>query len=322
MGKMYTPNDVSVIICTYSQDRWDDLVEAVESIHQQSAHCRELIVVIDHNNQLFIQVREQLPGVIAIENQGSQGAGEARNTGAFAATGSILAFMDDDAIALPDWLEQLCAGYTDSRVIGVGGFLEPLWTRSRPGWFPREFDWVVGGSYEGMPTVTATIRNIWTGNLSVRSEVFKVINGFRIGFGKVGRHSNPEDTEFCIRALQQFPDGCWRYIPEAKVLHRVPQSRATFSFFLRRCYYEGTGKASLVSLVGSQMGTNIEWKYTLQTLPKGVLHGFSDTLFRADLGGILRSGVIIIGLSFTTVGYIAGTVESRIKKTPVPSTNI
>jgi GT2 family glycosyltransferase len=38
-----------------------------------------------------------------------------------AATGDIVAFIDDDATAYPDWLERLLAPYADPRVVGVGG---------------------------------------------------------------------------------------------------------------------------------------------------------------------------------------------------------
>ncbi len=47
--------------------------------------------------------------------------GLSRNIGARAAAGEIVAFIDDDAIPSPDWLERLLAPYSDPRVSGVGG---------------------------------------------------------------------------------------------------------------------------------------------------------------------------------------------------------
>jgi len=49
-------NDVSVIICTYSGDRWDDLIEAVESVQLQALRPYQIIVVIDHNPCLLTRV--------------------------------------------------------------------------------------------------------------------------------------------------------------------------------------------------------------------------------------------------------------------------
>ena len=58
----------------------------------------------------------------------------------------VVAFLDDDAQAGSDWLERMLAWYDDPSIIGVGGASEPVWRNGRPGWFPVEFDWVVGGT--------------------------------------------------------------------------------------------------------------------------------------------------------------------------------
>src|SRR5262245_11775286 len=103
--------DVSVVICAYTEKRWDDLVAAVASVQQQSLSPRETIVVIDHNPALLDRVRAHMPDVIAAENTETRGLSGARNSGIAASRSSIIAFLDDDAIAMPDWLEQLIAGY-------------------------------------------------------------------------------------------------------------------------------------------------------------------------------------------------------------------
>ena len=48
---MVTPfaQDISVVICAYTEDRWDDLVAAVASVQGQSESPREIVVVVDHN---------------------------------------------------------------------------------------------------------------------------------------------------------------------------------------------------------------------------------------------------------------------------------
>src|SRR5688572_14533729 len=132
----------SVIICAHTEKRWDDLVEAVESVQRQSLPPHQIIVVIDHNPALLERARARFKGVDIIENQEGRGLSGARNTGMARVTGDIMAFIDDDAVAQSDWLEKLAEGYHNETIAGVGGFIEAQWLSGRPHWFPIEFDWV------------------------------------------------------------------------------------------------------------------------------------------------------------------------------------
>src|SRR5579859_6241737 len=97
--------DVSVVICAYTEERWHDLIAAVESIQQQSVTPSEIIVVIDNNKRLLERARAHIAGgVIVIENSEPQGLSGARNSGIAVAHGAYIAFLDDDALAEPDWL--------------------------------------------------------------------------------------------------------------------------------------------------------------------------------------------------------------------------
>ena len=91
--------DISVVICAYTHDRWDDLVSAVASMHSQTLQPREVIVVIDHNPELFARAGSALDGVVVIENHERKGLSGARNSGIARAQGQIIAFMDEDAVA-------------------------------------------------------------------------------------------------------------------------------------------------------------------------------------------------------------------------------
>src|SRR3954447_19530072 len=98
------PLETSVVVCAYSLDRWPDLVEAVASLQQQTLGQPEIVVVIDHNDALRTRAETRLPGVTVVANQHRRGLSGARNSGVAAATGDVVAFLDDDAIAAGDWL--------------------------------------------------------------------------------------------------------------------------------------------------------------------------------------------------------------------------
>jgi glucosyl-dolichyl phosphate glucuronosyltransferase len=306
-------DEFSVIICAYTEERWQDLLAAVESVKRQTRPPLETILVVDHNPTLYERARRALTGVSILENKEARGLSGARNTGLLAASGDLVAFLDEDAQAVPDWLEQLHSGYTDPKVSGVGGFIEPDWDTGKPGWFPEEFLWVVGCSYRGMPVERAGVRNLIGANMSFRRPVFTTTGGFRTGMGRIGKTPvGCEETELCIRARQRTPESILLYLPEAKVVHRVPASRARLQYFTSRCYAEGLSKALVTQFVGTQDGLQSEWKHTLRVLPLGVLRGLYHGVRDRDLGGFLRAGVILMGLGFTTAGYISGLLSRKL----------
>jgi len=299
---------VSAVICAYTEKRWEDILQAVASLQRQTVRPAEILLVIDHNDALLARVRAEIAGVRAIPSAGIQGLSGARNTGIAAAAGPLIAFLDDDAIATPDWLARLARRCADPHVLGAGGWIEPAWEGSRPRWFPSEFDWVVGCSYRGLPTVVTPVRNTFGGCLMMRKEVFETVGGFRDGIGRVGTVPlGDEDTELCIRAQQHWPDRVLLFDPDAHIAHRVPASRAHWRYLCSRCYAEGLSKALVIGFVGTHDGLATERSYTLHTLPAGVLRGLTDTLVRRDVAGLARAAAITVGFTWTVAGYLKGT---------------
>lgn len=305
--------DISVIISAYTEKRWSQLVESVESAQNQTLPAREVIVVVDHNPPLLERARSQFSDVIVLENRDGKGASGAKNTGIEAAQGDIIVFLDDDAVATPDWLQMLSAGYEDPRVVGVGGKLEPWWPHGRPRWFPDEFDWVVGCTYRGLSETTSPVRNLIGANMSFRREVLEEIK-FYSGIGHTGtRPFGGLDPDLCIRITQRWPHKVLLYEPGALVYHHVDGKRTRWNYFCLRCYNEGLSKAVLTRRVGTQTGLSSERRYTFHTLPEGVLRGLADVV-RGDLSGLGRAAAIIAGLAITTTGYLFGVATQRFTK--------
>ncbi|MBV9258093.1 MAG: glycosyltransferase family 2 protein, partial [Ktedonobacteraceae bacterium] len=220
--------DASVIICAYTEKRWDDLVAAVESVRQQSIPAREIIIVVDHNPGLLERIRASFSDVVGIENSEPQGLSGARNSGIAAAQGSLVAFLDDDAMAEPDWQARLCSCCEDPQVMGTGGTVEPYWLSKRPKWFPEEFYWTLGCTYQLRPERPVVVRNPFGGCTCYRRELFEIVGGFRseIGRDSRARPMGGEETELCIRASQRWPEKIFLYEPNAIIHHRIPASRA------------------------------------------------------------------------------------------------
>jgi glucosyl-dolichyl phosphate glucuronosyltransferase len=305
--------DFSVIICTYTEERWESLVEAIDSVRNQTLPALQIIVVIDHCGALSRRVSAELASVTPIENQYVPGLSGARNSGLALARGSVVAFLDDDAVASPEWLAELAAGYRDATVIGVGGSIDPIWDGGRPMWFPPEFDWVVGCTYRGLPTGPAPVRNLLGCNMSFRRSVFDGVGGFRTGLGRVGTHPlGCEETELCIRLKRCYTGRVLLYQPRAKVWQRVPRQRACFEYFLSRCFAEGFSKALISRLVGVNDGLASERAHVMSALPAGMLAGLREAALGRRASGLARAGAIAAGLGTATAGYARGLLSQKL----------
>ncbi|GLW12356.1 hypothetical protein Misp01_74840 [Microtetraspora sp. NBRC 13810] len=309
----------SVVICVYTEERWDDIRAAVESVDRQRRPAHELILVVDYNPDLHLRLKREYPHAIVVENSHEKGLSGGKNTGAATATGDIVAYLDDDAVADPGWLEALEEGFQDPAVVGVGGRTHPLWASGRrPRWFPYEFDWTVGCSYRGMPVRRAPIRNVMGGNAAFLRGVIGDVGGFRTGIGRSvqGKKSRPlgcEETEFCIRLAQSRPGSVMLFEPGAEIGHKVPAARSTFAYFRSRCYAEGLSKALVTASVGAGDGLASERAHALKALPLGALRGVGEAL-RGDGSGLGRAGAIVVGLAWTTWGYVVGTARLKLGK--------
>jgi glucosyl-dolichyl phosphate glucuronosyltransferase len=297
---------VSVAICAYTLKRWPELIGAVESIRQQTLEPLEIVLVVDHNPHLAARAMRELDGVRVVGNASTQGLSGARNTAVLAARGEIIAFLDDDARAAPDWLASMLPYYLEPEVIAAGGPVRPDWAECRPAWFPEEFEWVVGCSYRGVPAGTATVRNLIGANMSLRRDHISAAGGFNVTLGRLGASgAGTEETELCIRMLERWPESRIQWIPDARVHHLVPADRATLRYFVKRCRGEGVSKANVVGLVGPR-GTETERSYVTRTLPQGVARAVFDAITERRLTVLLRALAIGGGLMVTVLGYAEG----------------
>lgn len=310
------PTSCSVVICAYTLDRWGDIAASVESVRRQTLAPTEIILVIDHNDELLARARAELPDITIFASENLAGLSGARNAGLSAATGDVVAFIDDDAMACDGWIENLLAGYDAENVLGVGGLISPLFEGGRPHWLPEEFDWVVGCSFRGM--ATANVRNLIGTNMSFRREVLAAVGGFRSELGRTSTQALAgEEADVCIRASRLFPDGVFVHAQGARVEHRVPARRQSWRYFRERCYGEGISKAQLTSMVGSREGLSSERRYTLVTLPAGFGRNLVAPL-RGDFAGVPRALVIVAGLAFTTAGYAVGRLRPHHERSFAP----
>lgn len=297
----------AVVICCYTAERYDDVVAAVRSVREQEVPGGRLLLVVDHDDALLGRLRADLAGVEVVASTGAPGLSGARNTALALVEQPYVAFLDDDAVAAPGWLDALTAPFADPAVAGTGGRLDPAWDAGRPVWFPPEFDWVVGCSHPGQPAEGGPIRNPIGANMAFRTAWLRAAGGFEESMGRIGTVPvGAEETEAAIRIAQQRPGTSFVYVPGALARHRVRAERGRWSYFRARCWGEGLSKAIVRRRRGPELGT--EQGYVREVLLPG-----AGRALRA--GEVRRALAIVLGLAVTVAGYAAGLARTR--KAPV-----
>ena len=111
----------SVVIPTYN--RPDRLRQCLHHLALQTVHPEQIVVVdSSEDDRTYDVVKGEFPEVVYLRNPGGRGkTPESRNMGLERVTTDVVAFLDDDANARPDWLQQVLNRYDDPGIGGVGG---------------------------------------------------------------------------------------------------------------------------------------------------------------------------------------------------------
>jgi glucosyl-dolichyl phosphate glucuronosyltransferase len=238
---------VSIIISSYTTERYTDVAECISSLESQTLRPTEIILVLDPIQDLLDFYVSRMSKEVKIVTSKNPGLSNARNAGIENASGDILAFIDDDAVADKMWLQNIIRNYEDSSVIGVGGYVKACWEGGRPLWFPEELDWIVGCTYKGFSTEKSQIRNPIGCNMSFKSSVFRKAGYFRSDVGRTGKNTlGDEETEMSIRATDKIPGSKIMYDPSAVVYHKVGTNRKSLAYVWKRSFSEGISKATIV----------------------------------------------------------------------------
>src|SRR6059036_1646320 len=215
---------VSVIVCSYNGG--PTLASCLDSLGKLNYPEYEVILVDDGSTDDTSYIAAQFPSVRYI-HQSNQGLSHARNTGATAAKGEVLAYTDSDCMADADWLYYLIGTLVSGDYAGVGG----------PNITPPAQDWIqacVAASPGGPSHVllTDTVAEHIPGcNMAFWRWAFENVGGFDPEY-----HAAGDDVDFCWR-LQQA-GGVIAFSPTAIVWHH---RRFTLRAFRKQ--QEGYGEA-------------------------------------------------------------------------------
>lgn len=237
--------EITAVVCTYN--RYDLLRRAVDSLLAQTLdHDRLEIMVIDNSPDPTRAEREKATydslGRVRYEIERTPGLSNARNVALRACRSRFISYLDDDAIARPNWLEKVIEGFEafPSQAGVVGGRIEPIWEAPRPAWLP---DSLLGSltvvNWGGVLRVAAANEWVAGANISFLVEPLRAIGGFPTNLGRVGSGnillSNEEIqilTEMRKLGLQVI------YAPDAIVDHLVEIKRLDQKWMRKRMAWQ------------------------------------------------------------------------------------
>lgn len=242
------PTSVSVVVCTLGDSEL--LGQTLTSLQEQT-YPDELceIIVVDNGPEeraLSVVSKANRQGKKNIEylKERELGLSNARNTGVLAAKGDVIAFIDDDAVADPEWISSLVQVYMEQDASCVGGKVVPIWSKPPPDWLHEEL-------------------HLWLSILDLGPEVKELFGRWcpagtntsfkRSAFDKIGLFDPKLGRKGYLLASGEEDDLCYRlekigrkrfYTPKAIVHHLVPISRLRKRWFLTRAYWQGRANAS------------------------------------------------------------------------------
>jgi glycosyltransferase involved in cell wall biosynthesis len=236
----------SVVLCTHN--RATVLGEALDSLVKQdfSRSAYEIIVVDNASTDETPEVVGRFSSVRCL-CEPCLGLSPARNRGVQAAQGEIVAFIDDDAIADPDWVKNLCSVYKRfPEAAGVGGKILPLWPpEGAPSWYGSEFAATFSAlDYGDQVQLLRYPRILYGTNMSFRRDVLQAVGGFRVELGRKGKGMMANEEVELMWRIERAGGRCY-YTPDAVVFHRVPPERLRMGYLLRRAW--GYGVSTVVT---------------------------------------------------------------------------
>jgi glycosyltransferase involved in cell wall biosynthesis len=294
---------MSVVVCAHTMDRFDQTCRCITSVLAGTRKPDEIFVVVDRNPTLRERLREALPEQVeVIENSGS-GAADARTTALHAATGTVALFVDDDAWPDPDWLEELHRAFQDPDVIGTGGRVVPEWEEPTAA-LPEELYWIVGSTYRGHRTDPGPISRPIGANMAARRKELIELGGFPSAFGpRAGtKVSSNEELATFTAITNRYGDQSVQYVPSAVVHHFAPAVRCTPRYVLQRSFVEGTSKADVRLLFGSEV-MGADRAYVRDVLASGVLAYLIAAVRSRELRSLRYAGLVVTSFFVTAIAY-------------------
>ncbi|MDJ1504457.1 glycosyltransferase [Xanthocytophaga agilis] len=273
---------ISVVIATHNRDFYLDKAIYSLSIQTLAKESYEVIIIDNASTDKTKEIAEKhltsnslnLHYVYSSEPS----ANKARNIGWQKAQGKYVVFMDDDAIAVQEWLERIVSGFQNvSPSPGIiGGKVVPIWEKEPPDWLhPKLYGALSLIDYS--PEKTFLDKKLpFSVNMSFQKTLLAQYGGFDIALGRKGdKLLSGDETAIAIR-IRNAGYKVY-YDPAIEVGHHIPSGRLNQSWFTKRYYWGGYSDALMWRIL--EKPTPLQWVKQLGTYIYGFLRNPSHIFY-------------------------------------------
>jgi len=302
---------IAVVVASAYYSRLNDLIDLLWSLDKQTYNDKlpiEVTIIIDGDKRYYSKLLrmelnklfKNIDKITLVVIKKRRGLAYCRNIGIRLSESDVIAFIDDDSIAHPQWIEKLVDIYTKYGALGVGGPLIPIWYTFKPKYLPKDMLWLVGATpspfvYRKNPTVSL---KIFGSNMSFKREIFDLVGLFNTSYGLKDKYNLlGDETEFLSRISKLgLKNRIW-YTPYAIVYHKIYPIRIKLPYLFRRAFYFGKTKAYIEKL--HNISQSHEDIYYLQYVLKECMgdisrftNGINRLLFRITI-------LLLIAITYT-----------------------
>jgi glycosyltransferase involved in cell wall biosynthesis len=300
---------IAAIICTHNRDYY--LGAAIDSLLAQDYDDYEILVIDNASSDRTKDiVTSRLPNSqLRYIYEPTLGLSVARNRGAKETDAPLLAYLDDDAEASPQWLRILAEAFNSNEKLAIaGGQVTLIWPENTtpPPWLSEELMgnlglYNLGDEVFDIKQPGMTPRGL---NYCIRRSFLEEIGGFDPNLGRVGKNllSNEElyMTELAIQKGYQV-----YYLPQALAAHNVAPERMKPGWFFKRSWWQGVSECYREKIAGqagmSQFGRGGE----------RLIRGLYKTLKYIKQPGLRFDNLVY---AYGQLGYLATVVQNLTSK--------
>lgn len=235
---------LSIAVCTYN--RADDLRACLAALDARGYHGSHEVIVVDNSDDASHHASNETAagkhrGVTYLRSD-PPGLSRARNVALAAATGEVIAYLDDDATPLDGWAEAVLAAFADADVVCAGGPILPEWEGQKPAWLGGEL--LLSLAVMDLGPRDRDLREdefFFGANSAFRVGALRAVGGFAEHLGRTKTDLMGDEEIDVQRRLRAH--GRSRHAGGARVLHHIHADRCSMQWFLKRYAWQGVSDA-------------------------------------------------------------------------------